>query len=128
MDAQMNSFQEFLFDYGPQQFAIGLPIQIILCSVVILFVVRVAFDLEPKISVWRCVLCAIFLNIIATLCILIMALPIPLVFLLAGAFFLIGSVFIIRVAFELPDGGLSIFIVYLLTLILVQYFTRYYLR
>lgn len=62
-------------------------------------------DLEEKVSVLRCAVCALLLYLVSSVSIALLMFPTPLIMIAAVLVWLIGSLAVIRVVFELTYQG-----------------------
>ena len=112
----MDDFREFVLSHRVQHFAIALPLQLLVNSAAMWIVVNRIEDLGEKTPLWRCALCAGLLYAVTALAVAMLLVPFPLVFFLSAAIWLVGSIAVIRTTLQLLDGGISIFVMYLMFL------------
>jgi len=121
----MQEFREFLLSFRLQHFAVGLPINLLINSLAMWFVVNRLQSTGEKVSLWRCGLCALLLYIVSTAAIASLVLPFPAIFFIAGFSVLLLSMLIINSCFELTyQGGGGILFLYLMLLLFIHSIVR----
>lgn len=116
----MENFQDFLREYGPQQFATSLPIQLVINTIIMWLVANHLLNLGGKVSIVKCFICTLLLCIVSAVAIAVLLFPIPLVFILSFLIFIVGSLVVIQSIFQLTEGGFAILFFYILILVLIS--------
>jgi hypothetical protein len=115
--------------FRPQQIALGIPINLLINTLVMRFVVKRLSDVPGKVSLVRCAICAILLYLVSSLAIALLLFPTPLIILLAFVVWLVGSMAVIRGVFQLTyQGGGGILFLYLLVLVLIHLLIKIFMR
>lgn len=124
----MENFQEFLESFRLQHFAVGGAANLVINTLAMWFVVNQFANVEGKVSVWRCAVCALLLYGVSAGAIALLLFPLPLIFILAVVVWLFGSMLVIRSVFELTnqEGG-GILFMYLMLLYLIHFAAKYFL-
>jgi hypothetical protein len=121
----MDNFQEFLRSFRPQHFAVGGPINLIVNTLVMWFLVNQLMNVGEKVSMARCAVCALLLYAVSALSISLLLLPVTMIFVLAFFVWLVGSMLVIQNVFQLTyQGGGGIFFLYLLLLLGIHLVVR----
>lgn len=114
----MEAFREFIREFGPQHFGVALPINLLVNSCAMWFVVNHMVNTgEKKEPFLRCLLCAALLYGVSVGAILLLQFPTAVVFILAGVTWLAGSIFVIHGVFQMQWGGAVVLFVYLIVLV-----------
>ncbi len=122
----MENFQEFVRTFRPQHFAIGGPLNLLVNTLAMWFVVNRLGDSGEKESLPRCALCALLLYIVSGIAIALLMFPTPLMFLLSGCVWLAGSMIVIQSVFQLTyQNGGGILFLYLVVLLTIHGVVRY---
>ena len=113
----METFREFILEFRPQQLGVAFPINMIVNTFAMWFVVNHLFKTGEKESIARCALCAILLYAVSTGAIFMMVFPTALVFAIAIVAWLVLSSVVIQGIFGLQWGGPLILVLYLVILV-----------
>ena len=117
----METFQEFIRSFRPQHFAVGGPLNLVINTIAMWFVVNHLINVHEKVSIWRSGVCALLLYLISSAAIALLLIPTPLVLIFAWIAWLIASLAVIRGIFNLThQGGAGILFMYLLILVAIH--------
>lgn len=117
----MENFQEFMRNFGPQHFAVGAPLNLVINSLLMWYAVNQMSSTDKRESIVRCAVCAVILYAISTVAIGMLLFPVPFIFILAFLFWLVASVATIQGMFELTyQGGGGVLAMYLFVLLVAH--------
>lgn len=120
----METFRDIVLEFRPQHLGVAFPINMLVNTFAMWFVVNHLFNTGEKESIRKCALCAILLYAISTGAIYLMVFPTALVFGLAVVTWMVLSVIVIHAIFELHLGGGAVLILYILILVGVHQLVR----
>ena len=112
----METFRQFLLEFRPQHFAVAVPLNLLINTVVMRITAHRLMDTGGSATWLRCFGCAALLYLVSSLAIYTLMFPAPIIFLTAGFVWLLGSGAIIRSMFDLLEGGFGILALYILVL------------
>lgn len=124
----MDQFRDYLLESRIQDFGISFPIQMIINTAIMWWVVNHLEEVGEKFTVKRCALGALLLYAVSAGAIALCLFPSALVLIGAVAVWLVGSLTVIRIVFQLVRGAGWILFYYLLVLAGVHILVGYILH